>query len=54
MNKVFLNTNNNTSRPFPECIPAIDWSQDVKYTDEYVLSQMGLKWNENKDGVELM
>lgn len=33
-------------------IPNIDWSQNVEYTDEYVLSQMGLKWNENKDGVE--
>lgn len=34
-------------------IPHIDWSKtDVEYTDEYVLSQMGLKWNENKDGVE--
>ena len=53
MNKVFLGTNHNTSRPFPECIPSIDWSKtDVIYNDEYVLSQMGLKWNENKDGVE--
>lgn len=34
-------------------IPNIDWSRtDVEYTDEYVLEQMGLKWNENKDGVE--
>lgn len=34
-------------------IPRIDWSRtDVEYTDEYVLEQMGLKWNENKDGVE--
>ena len=34
-------------------IPNIDWSRtDVNYTDEYVLNQMGLKWNENKDGVE--
>lgn len=33
--------------------PRIDWSRtDVEYTDEYVLEQMGLKWNENKDGVE--
>lgn len=34
-------------------IPNIDWSRtDVEYTDEYVLEQMGLKWNENKNGVE--
>lgn len=34
-------------------LPKIDWSRtDVEYTDEYVLEQMGLKWNENKDGVE--
>ena len=34
-------------------IPNIDWSRtDVEYTDEYVLEQMGLKWNANKDGVE--
>lgn len=34
-------------------IPNIDWSRtDVDYTDDYVLSQMGLKWNENRDGVE--
>ena len=34
-------------------IPNIDWSRtDVEYTDEYVLEQMGLKWNENRDGVE--
>lgn len=36
-----------------DLIPRIDWSRtDVDYTDDYVLSQMGLKWNENKDGVE--
>lgn len=34
-------------------IPRIDWSRtDVEYTDEYVLEQMGLRWNVNKDGVE--
>lgn len=30
-------------------IPNIDWSHtDVTYTDEYVLNQMRLKWDENK------
>lgn len=34
-------------------IPHIDWSHtDITYTDEYVLNQMGLKWNERRDGVE--
>ena len=43
----------NTCDVFTMVLPAIDWSKtDVTYTDEYVLSQMGLKWNENKDGVE--
>ena len=38
-----------------EAIPKIDWSKtDVEYTDEYVLAQMGLKWNETKTGVELV
>ena len=38
---------------YKKLLPNIDWSRtDVTYTDEYVLSQMGLKWNENKDGVE--
>ena len=43
----------NTCDVFTMVLPAIDWSRtDVEYTDEYVLSQMGLKWNANKDGVE--
>ena len=30
-------------------LPNIDWSKiDVIYNNECVLSQMGLKWNENK------
>lgn len=34
-------------------LPQIDCSKmDVEYTDEYVLEQMELKWNENKDRVE--
>ena len=38
---------------YKKLLPNIDWSRtDVEYADEYVLSQMGLKWNENKDGVE--
>ena len=36
----------------PIFLPRIDWSKDILYTDDYVLSQMGLKWNERKDGVE--
>lgn len=43
----------NSIESFKDFLPRIDWSRtDVEYTDEYVLSQMGLKWNENKDGVE--
>ena len=38
---------------YKKLLPNIDWSRtDVIYNDEYVLSQMGLKWNETKDGVE--
>lgn len=36
----------------PIFLPRIDWSKDILYTDDYVLNQMGLKWNEKKDGVE--
>jgi len=44
---------NKTSGTPKIALPRIDWSRtDVEYTDEYVLEQMGLKWNENKDGVE--
>lgn len=44
---------NKTSCPLLPAIPVINWSRtNVEYTDEYVLSQMGLKWNENKAGVE--
>ncbi len=44
---------NRSSGTCKEVFPQIDWSKtDVEYTDEYVLSQMGLKWNENRDGVE--
>lgn len=44
---------NRSSGTCEEVFPQIDWSKtDVEYTDEYVLSQMGLKWNENRDGVE--
>lgn len=46
-------TSRNNKEIYQKVLPAIDWSRtDVEYTDEYVLSQMGLKWNENKDGVE--
>ena len=46
---------NKTTTPLIAAIPVIDWSKtDVEYTDEYVLSQMGLKWNEDKTGVELV
>ena len=44
---------NRSSGTCEEVFPQIDWSRtDVEYTDEYVLSQMGLKWSENRDGVE--
>lgn len=44
---------NRASGTCEEVFPQIDWSRtNVEYTDEYVLSQMGLRWNENRDGVE--
>ena len=44
---------NKTSGSIKIAIPQIDWSRtDVEYTDDYVLEQMGLRWNANKNGVE--
>ena len=52
MNALIKGLNKPSGTPYA-AIPNIDWSRtDVEYTDEHVLSQMGLKWNENKDGVE--
>ena len=44
---------NKASGHIRAAIPNIDWSRsDVEYTDDYVLEQMGLRWNANRDGVE--
>lgn len=37
---------------YKKLLPNINWSKNILYTDDYVLNQMGLKWNENRDGVE--